>query len=115
MSPPASLIYSSHFATAFPNYDDAILNLIPYTHSCVSFIVCGCGHNTYSEIVGGWAHGHSTTSKFYWIPDIHDMAVKLGAFRKNIHMGKPGAKKTLKDFEQARAELVKSIPQVLYS
>jgi hypothetical protein len=42
------------------------------------------------------------------------MAAKLGAFRKNVHLSTLGAKKALKSFEQARIELVKSIPQVLY-
>jgi hypothetical protein len=72
-------------------------------------------YHPHRNSVGGWAHSRPSRSRFYWRPDIQDMAAKLGALQKNIHMCKPGAKNVLKEFKQARMELVKSIPDVCLS
>lgn len=60
--------------------------------------------------VGGWSHGHSTSSKFYWDTEIEAMNIMLVKFRHNIHMRVPGAKKKLDDFiEDRKAHVIEVI------
>jgi hypothetical protein len=62
--------------------------------------------------VGGWSHGHPSSSKFYWESDIYAMAEILGPYEKNIHMRKPGAKQALETFKAGRQAHVRSILEV---
>jgi hypothetical protein len=62
--------------------------------------------------VGGWSHGHSTSSKFYWDTDIEAMNLTLAKFRHDIHMRKPGAQKKLDDFMEDRKEQVIEVIKV---
>ncbi|EDR07656.1 uncharacterized protein LACBIDRAFT_298005 [Laccaria bicolor S238N-H82] len=80
----AHLFVSSKFNSRFPDLEKSILDLLPYTS------------------VGGWSHGHSTSSKFYWDTDIQAMNIMLAKFHHDIHMRVPGAKKKLDEFIEDR-------------
>lgn len=67
---------------------------------------------TLACLVGGWAHGHASTSKFYWEEDIYDMARRWGAMQNDVHMRIPGAKQKLETFRDDRKNLVLSIREV---
>ncbi|KAF7984914.1 hypothetical protein HWV62_10935 [Athelia sp. TMB] len=56
--------------------------------------------------IGGWSHGHSSNSKFFWNQDVIDMCEQLGSYQKNVSLRKRGAKKALDDFVAARIQLV---------
>ncbi|KDQ15359.1 hypothetical protein BOTBODRAFT_290130 [Botryobasidium botryosum FD-172 SS1] len=86
-----SLLYSVKFKSRFPDFDPTIMELIPYTNT------------------GGWAHGHASNSKFFWISDIYEMSQMLGVYQSDVHMRKPGAKKALDDFQASRMEHVAAI------
>jgi len=64
------------------------------------------------SLVGGWSHGHSTSSKFYWDTDIEAMNITLAKFRHDIHMRVPGAKKKLDDFMEDRQAQVIEVTKV---
>jgi hypothetical protein len=58
-------------------------------------------------------HGSTLTKgRFYWVPDIHAMSEKLGAYQRDIHMRKAGAIKALEDFKMTRKQIVASILSV---
>ncbi|THH17874.1 hypothetical protein EW146_g3017 [Bondarzewia mesenterica] len=79
-----NLVYSVKFRSKFPDFDPSILDLIPHTN------------------IGGWSHGHSSKSKFYWTSDVEAMAAKVAQFQKDIHMGKTGAQKAWNEFRSKR-------------
>jgi hypothetical protein len=62
--------------------------------------------------VGGWSHGHSSSSKFYWKSDVYAMAEMLGLYEKNLYMRKPGAKQALENFKVGRQAQVRTILEV---
>ncbi|KAG1811284.1 uncharacterized protein BJ212DRAFT_565644 [Suillus subaureus] len=86
-----NLVYKPNFSSKFPDFDPIIMDLIPFTNT------------------GGWAHGHASTSKFFWSDDVLKMAAQLGMYQKDVHMFKPGAKKRLEDFKQSRKRYVDSV------
>ncbi|KAF8953642.1 hypothetical protein BDZ97DRAFT_2082542 [Flammula alnicola] len=86
-----NLVVRSKFKTRFPDLDISMLDLIPSTD------------------VGGWAHGHSSNSQFFWEADILDMVHKLATHTHNIHMRLADAKKNLDIFKEERLKLVKEI------
>lgn len=86
-----NLVYKPNFLSKFPDFDPIIMDLIPFTN------------------IGGWAHGHTSGSKFFWSDDVLQMAAQLGMYQKDVHMFKPGAKKRLEDFKQSRERCVDSV------
>lgn len=66
------------------------------------------------DIVGGWAHGHASNSRFYWKPDLYEMGKRMVEFEQDVKEGKPGAQKRLKSFRAERILLVDSIIQVRF-
>jgi hypothetical protein len=69
----------------------------------------------YIFVVGGWAHGHASGSKFYWASDVKDMAYKWGQLQKAVHMRVPGAKQKLEDFRSERKDVVRKVLEVALS
>ncbi|KJA20477.1 hypothetical protein HYPSUDRAFT_56071 [Hypholoma sublateritium FD-334 SS-4] len=86
----ASYIVRHKALSEFPD-SEAILLLIPSTN------------------VGGWAHGHASSSQFYWKPDIQAMVRKLAMFDHQKHMRAAGAQANLDEFKQKRYALVAEI------
>lgn len=78
-----NLVYKPNFSSKFPDFDPIIMDLVTFTN------------------IGGWAHGHASGSKFFWSDDIFNLAARLGAYQKDVHMRKPGAKKRLEDFKSS--------------
>ncbi|KAF9476676.1 hypothetical protein BDN70DRAFT_882141 [Pholiota conissans] len=87
----ANLLVKFKVGVAFPDYDETILELIPSTN------------------VGGWAHGHKSSSKFFWRSDIEDMMHQLATYNQKKHMRVPGAQNELKVFTEQRIERVQDI------
>ncbi|KAF8872479.1 hypothetical protein CPB84DRAFT_1799498 [Gymnopilus junonius] len=81
-----NLVVESRFKTMFPNVDRYILDLIPFTHT------------------GGWSHGYSSSSRFFWRNDISNMIAKLAALDDNIRQGRPNAKRELTTFKVEHME-----------
>lgn len=63
-------------------------------------------------IVGGFAHGHASSSNFYWKADIEEMAKKMAVLVHNVYMCKPGAKKQLDEFKKKQSSHAKDIVKV---
>ncbi|KAI0343092.1 hypothetical protein BDW22DRAFT_1483967 [Trametopsis cervina] len=83
-----NLVWSNKFSSVFDGYDEKILDFIPYTN------------------VGGSAHGHSSTSRFYWKADVDAIARQHGDLVKNVRMRKPGAPNQPALFEGNRVKVV---------
>ena len=66
---------------------------------------------TYYE-VGAWSYGYARGGRFFWIPDIHAMLLKLAKYEHNIHLRHPGAHKALQDFRDQQKDIVASIRRV---
>jgi hypothetical protein len=66
------------------------------------------------DIVGGWAHGHASNSRFYWKPDLYEMGERMARLEQDISEGKPGAQERLKSFRAERILMVDSIIQVCF-
>ncbi|TDL27037.1 hypothetical protein BD410DRAFT_783186 [Rickenella mellea] len=60
-----NVVWSRRFAKRFPDLQPDIMQLLPHSN------------------IGGWAHGHSSDSLFYWEPAIWDMSKELGEYQKN--------------------------------
>jgi len=82
------LVVASKFRVRFPDYDPLVMDLLPYTNT------------------GGWAHGYASTSKYYWLDDIHDMVKELGKYQKDAIMRNRGAKQALDNFTKERIAFV---------
>ncbi|KAJ7126161.1 hypothetical protein C8R44DRAFT_781201 [Mycena epipterygia] len=87
----ANLVVTSSFKKRFPHLEKTILDLIPYTN------------------IGGFAHGHASSSNFYWRPDIEEMAEVLGAIERDVNLRVIGARKKLEDFTAERIALVEAV------
>jgi hypothetical protein len=89
------------------------MDLLPYTKSTNPFSLAAV-RNRYShgDIVGGWAHGHASNSRFYWKPDLYEMGRRMAELEQDVSDGKPDAKTRLKTFRVERILLVDSIIQV---
>ncbi|KAJ7485520.1 hypothetical protein FB451DRAFT_59049 [Mycena latifolia] len=87
----ANLVVTSSFRRHFPDLEDTILDLIPYTN------------------IGGFAHGHASRSNFYWKPDIEKMVQILAVHERDVNMRVIGARKKLKDFTEERIALVATV------
>ena len=62
--------------------------------------------------MGGWSHGHASSSQFYWKPDIVAMVRKLATFEHEKHMCTAGAQVNLDEFKQKRYGLIAEISSV---
>ncbi|KAJ7105396.1 hypothetical protein C8R43DRAFT_1165696 [Mycena crocata] len=87
----ANLVVTSSFKRHFPELEKTILDLIPYTN------------------IGGFAHGHASSSNFYWKPDIEEMIGKLAVLDSDVHRRVPGARKKLEDFTAERIAFVETV------
>ncbi|KAF9464002.1 hypothetical protein BDZ94DRAFT_1257356 [Collybia nuda] len=87
----SNLVVKSKFPVVFPDYDPVILDFVPYTN------------------VGGWAHGHSSGSKFYWVSDVDNVARQWGLLQKDLHMRLVGARKRIDEFRATMIDLVATI------
>ncbi|KIM36512.1 hypothetical protein M413DRAFT_31565 [Hebeloma cylindrosporum] len=87
----SNLLVKSRFKNRFPGVDPEILDLIPSTN------------------VGAWSHGHARDNRFFWIPDIKAISLKLAKYQKNVDLRRLGAKQALKDFKAQRVKMVTSI------
>ncbi|KAI0343093.1 hypothetical protein BDW22DRAFT_1478005 [Trametopsis cervina] len=90
-----SLVWSSKFSSVFDGYDEKILAFIPYTN------------------IGGFAHGHPSSSRFYWEDDVHAMAQQHGDLVKNVRLKKADAANQLVSFEASRVKLVSEMTQLM--
>ncbi|KAJ7691739.1 hypothetical protein B0H17DRAFT_1179481 [Mycena rosella] len=86
-----NLVVTSSFSKHFPHLEDTILKLIPYTN------------------IGGFAHGHASSSNFYWKADIEKVAETLAVKEHDVHMHLIGARKKLEDFTAERVALVATV------
>ncbi|KDQ49480.1 hypothetical protein JAAARDRAFT_200826 [Jaapia argillacea MUCL 33604] len=85
------LVYAGRFEKKFPDFNPEIMELIPYTSN------------------GGWAHGHSSSSKFFWEEDVHAACKALATYQKAVHMRTPGAKAALDEWKESKMEEVTRI------
>ncbi|KAI0319399.1 hypothetical protein OF83DRAFT_1170230 [Amylostereum chailletii] len=88
-----NLVYASKFGSKCPDLDQSLMDFLPYTHT------------------GGWAHGHSSNSRFYWRPDLYTMNTKVARLQKNIKLNTPGARKAYDEFRKEKVLYVDSIMQ----
>ncbi|KDQ49477.1 hypothetical protein JAAARDRAFT_643890 [Jaapia argillacea MUCL 33604] len=58
---------------------------------------------------GGWAHGHASSSKFFWEDDVHIACKALATYQKAAHMRTPGAKAALDGWKESKMEEVTRI------
>ncbi|KAI0048473.1 hypothetical protein FA95DRAFT_1038684 [Auriscalpium vulgare] len=79
----SNLVFAVQFKAKCPGVNPSVMDLLPFTHT------------------GGWAHGHSSNSKFYWRPDVIAMHEKLAEFK--------GDAKALKAFRKERVATVGAI------
>ena len=63
---------------------------------------------------GGWTQGRVSNGRYYWKPDLYDMAKKFTELEEDRDMGKAGAHERLKSFRAERILLADSIVQVSY-
>jgi hypothetical protein len=90
------------------------MDLLPYTKSTVPFLSAFRKRYSHGDIVGGWAHGHASNSRFYWKPDLYEMGERMAELEQDVSEGKPEAQKRLKSFRAERILLVDSIIQVCF-
>lgn len=91
------------------------MDLLPYTKSTLPFSLAALRDRySHGDIVGGWAHGHASNSRFYWKPDLYLMGKRMAEFEQDISEGKPDAQKRLKAFRAERILMVDSIIQVCF-
>ncbi|KZT69602.1 hypothetical protein DAEQUDRAFT_726583 [Daedalea quercina L-15889] len=88
------LVYSKHFAKRYPDFDPAMLELIPHTS-------IGCSSVRYSN----------PNSKFYWEDDIYAMAKIYGEYQLAIYQRRPGAKEALEKYRHERVEYVAAVSE----
>ncbi|KAF8182598.1 hypothetical protein BJ912DRAFT_978389 [Pholiota molesta] len=86
-----NLLVASKVPAAFPDCDDLVLSLIPYTD------------------VGAYARGYRSSSRFYWRSDIAEMVRTVGAYRRRARMRIPGAQREFAAFVAQRTALVAKI------
>ncbi|KDR69738.1 hypothetical protein GALMADRAFT_145149 [Galerina marginata CBS 339.88] len=79
------LIVASRLKVRFPGVDKSVLDFISHTN------------------VGGWAHGHRSSSQFYWAMDVEKIVQKLSDHDQG------GSLKSLDDFKAQRIQLVQEI------
>ncbi|KAF9472018.1 hypothetical protein BDN70DRAFT_887472 [Pholiota conissans] len=87
----ANLLVTSKARKVFPDCDEIVLDLIPSTN------------------VGGWAHGHRSSSQFYWHSDIDEMTHTLATYIHDKYLGIPGAQNALSEFIKQRTAQVDEI------
>jgi hypothetical protein len=109
-----SLVYESRFTSKFPDYDDAILDFIPYTNGIIhalqpSFALI------YAFLVGGWSNGTGSGSRFYWAADIEDMAYKWEQLQNAVRMRVPSVKQNMENFQSRRVDLTETVFKVMTS
>ena len=61
------------------------------------------------SVVGGWAHGHETATRFYWRGDFDDVFKIVAKYTKDISLGKKNAKKAYEDYRKRRLAHICSI------
>ncbi|KAJ7691800.1 hypothetical protein B0H17DRAFT_1331006 [Mycena rosella] len=86
----ANLVVAFSFKNEFPHLDKTVLDLLPYTN------------------IGGFAHGHASKNRFYWIPDIKAMAKELEAHKHDVEMRVIGAQKKLEDLKNERIAMAEA-------
>ncbi|KAG6889064.1 hypothetical protein C0995_004108 [Termitomyces sp. Mi166 len=86
-----SYLVESRFARMFPHQDKALLDLIPHTD------------------VGGWSHGHASSSRFFWKEDIQNMIRQWDEPKSKTRSAK--GKQQLQDFCKQRREFVARVLQ----
>ncbi|KZV89056.1 hypothetical protein EXIGLDRAFT_838785 [Exidia glandulosa HHB12029] len=86
-----NMMWEKKFGYKFPQYDDEILGLLPYSN------------------IGPWAHGHESTGKFYWVPDITALLATLGGYTTAIRNGEAGAQQALREWKADRRVLAAEI------
>jgi len=69
-------------------------------------------HDWHVPIVGGWSHGYSSKSRFFWKDDIENMILKCAKFKKDIQLRRPNAKKIFDEFKEQRRQMVKAVWEV---
>ncbi|KAJ6523798.1 hypothetical protein B0H10DRAFT_1974884 [Mycena sp. CBHHK59/15] len=81
------------FRKHFTHLEDTILDLVPYTN------------------IGGFAHGRTSRSQFYWKSDINEMSKQLAVYERDARMRVIGAQKRLEGFRADRIALVAAIAE----
>ncbi|KAJ6612671.1 hypothetical protein B0H10DRAFT_2192310 [Mycena sp. CBHHK59/15] len=89
----ANLVVRFSFRKHFTHLEDTILDLVPYTN------------------IGGFAHGRTSRSQFYWKSDINEMSKQLAVYERDARMRVIGAQKRLEDFRADRIALVAAIAE----
>ncbi|KAH8103278.1 hypothetical protein BXZ70DRAFT_1075980 [Cristinia sonorae] len=90
------LVVRSRMSSRFPNIDTEIMELVPSTS------------------VGGWAHGHSSSSQFFWDDDVENMVLKVAEKQRDVDMGLPDARKWLGDFKREQKARVHFLEENAY-
>ncbi|KAG8960871.1 hypothetical protein FRC03_006039 [Tulasnella sp. 419] len=80
------VVYFKTAAKQMPHIEDMqeVLELLPYSHT------------------GGWAHGHSSSSRFYFTGAIEKMAEELDDYKLRVDAGVPGAVAELEKFKEIK-------------
>lgn len=94
------------------------MDLLPYTKSAMDFlIVLTVAHidRRLYNVDGGWTQGRTSNGRYYWKPDLYDMAKRFTELEQERDAGKAGAHERLKFFRAERILLADSIVQVSYT
>lgn len=62
--------------------------------------------------MGAWSHGYTSSSQFYWKPDIKKMLGTLAKYEADVRSRKKGAKQALEDFKAKRIGIVQKTREV---
>jgi hypothetical protein len=83
-------------------------------YGVISLVLSEPRYSLAGDLVGGWAHGHASNSRFYWKPDLYEMGERMAVLEQDVSEGKPEAQKRLKSFRAERILMVDSIIQVCF-
>ena len=95
--------------------EESVINLLPYTKSIMYFShILKLTHIDHwlFHVDGGWNQGRASNSRYYWKPDLYDVAKKLTELEEDRDAGKAGAHERLKSFRAKNLVSADSIVQV---
>ena len=84
------------------------MELIPHTKCLFRLFEILYGNILMLNSGSGWRGQRSDKSKFFWEPEVHDMAEQLQVLENGIKSQKSGSKQALADFMKARKKLVEA-------
>lgn len=99
------------FKTKYPDYDPEILEYILHTNSEVC-VRCVVSPSLTPSLVGGSAHGHPSSSEYYWDEDIEAVWEKWSSLKNAAYKGFVGAKDAFNKWKAERIQWVEESLQV---